>query len=240
MREVSVNPENAFKWRHYSSEIILLCVRWYLRYPLSYRNLEEMMSERGLETDHTTIYRWVQKYGSEIRKKLTIFIRPPNDSWRIDETYIKVKGKWVYLYRAVDSNGKTIDFYLSEKRDATAALTFFRKLSKVGDPRAINVDKNAAYPPAFSVMQEDGFFKNTEFRRIKYLNNVLEQDHRAVKRQHNYAMGYQSLETARNTIDGIEAMHMIFKNQVEQLTDVSALSVKKIVDGLFEIEKLAA
>ncbi len=89
-------------------------------------------------------------------------------------------------------------------------------------------------------MQEDGFFKNTEFRRVKYLNNILEQDHRAVKRQHHYAMGYQSLETARNTIDGIEATHMIFKNQVSQLTDLNALSVKKFVDGLFEFERLAA
>ena len=232
--------KNPFKWHHYSSEIILLCVRWYCRYPLSYRNLEEMMNERGLETDHTTIYRWVQKYGSGIRKRLTACLKSPGDSWRIDETYIKIKGQWSYLYRAVDSKGAILDFYLSKTRDKEAALTFFKSLSQLGDPRVINVDKNAAYPPAFSEMQQKGLFKNTEFRQAKYLNNVLEQDHRTVKRHHKQAMGYQSLETAKNTIAGIEAMHMISKNQIEGLTDLCIQNMKKFIDGLFMVEELAA
>ena len=122
---------NSFKWKHYQSEIILLCVRWYLKYPLSYRNLVGMMKERRLHISHTTIMRWVHQYGPEIEKKIRKHLKATNDSWRIDETYIKVQGKWMYLYRAVDSNGDTIDFMLSTKRDAKAAKRFFDKGFKV-------------------------------------------------------------------------------------------------------------
>jgi len=235
-----MNPKNPFKWRHYSPEIILLCVRWYLRYCLSYRNLEEMMNERGLKVDHTTIYRWVQLYGSELKKKLKAFVKRPNDSWGVDETYIKIKGVWHYLYRAIDSNGETIDFYLSEKRDEAAALTIFKKLSKVGIPRVINVDKQTSYPPAFASMQKGGFFNKAELRQVKYLNNCLEQDHRPVKRQYRFSMGYHNLESAKNTIDGIESMHMIFKGQIRTLSDVNACSVKIFIEELFEVSDLAA
>ena len=235
-----MNPTNPFKWRHYSSEIILLCVRWYLRYCLSYRNLEEMMNERGLKVDHTTIYRWVQLYGAELKKKLRTFVKRPNDSWRADETYIKIKGVWHYLYRAIDSNGETIDFYLSERRDASAALTIFKKLAKAGEPRVINVDKHASYPPAFSSMQEEGIFKETNLRKVKYLNNLLEQDHRNVKRQYHFSMGYHSLETARNTIDGIESMHMIFKGQIEGISGRNTYNVKIFIERLFQGNDLAA
>lgn len=108
-----INPKTPFKWRHYQPEIILLCVRWYLRYPLSYRNLEEMIAERGLTVDHSTVYRWVQVYALELEKRCRPHLKPTNDSWRVDETYIKVKGKWKYLYRAVDSAGNTLEFMLS-------------------------------------------------------------------------------------------------------------------------------
>ena len=94
---------NSFKWKHFVGEIILLNVRWYLKYPLSYRNLEEMMAERGVKVDHTTIMRWVHQYSPEIEQKVRRYLRPTNDSWRVDETYIKVKGEWKYFYRAVDS-----------------------------------------------------------------------------------------------------------------------------------------
>ena len=152
-----------FKWRHYESEIILLCVRWYLRYALSYRDLEEMMNERGLSVDHTTIYRWVQAYAPELEKRIRPHLRLTNDSYRIDETYVKVKGAWKYLYRAVDSTGQTIDFMLSAKRDTKAAKRFFRKMLKAAShssQRMINVDKNPAYPPAVEQLKEEGTLPN--------------------------------------------------------------------------------
>ena len=121
-----MNTLHPFKWRHFQSDIILLCVRWYLRYPLSYRNLEEMMQDRGLTVDHTTVYRWVQTYAPELDKRCRPHLKPTNDSWRVNETYIKVKGKWKYLYRAVDTSGNTLDFMLGAKRDARAAERFFR------------------------------------------------------------------------------------------------------------------
>jgi transposase, IS6 family len=145
-----VAESDPFKWRHYQGEIILLCVRWYLRYALSYRDLEEMIQERGLSLDHTTIYRWVQAYALELEKRMRPHLRLTNDSYRVDETYVKIKGKWYYLYRAVDSTGQTIDFMLSAKRDARAAKRFFRKTlkaSKHQSPRIINVDQNRFYRP---------------------------------------------------------------------------------------------
>src|SRR5690242_13678237 len=134
-----------FKWRHFETEIILLCVRWYLRYSLSYRDVEEMMAERGLSVDHTTIYRWVQRYAPEVQKRCRPHLKTTNDSWRVDETYVKVKGIWMYLYRAVDSQGNTLESLLSATRDAQAAKGFFAKALGAGHtvtPRVITVDKN--------------------------------------------------------------------------------------------------
>jgi len=122
-----MNQQHPFKWRHFQVDIILLCVRWYLRSPLSYRDLEEMMVERGLHVDHTTIYRWVQCYAPELEKCCRPHVKPATDSWRVDETYIKVKKEWVYLYRAVDSSGNTLDFRLSPTINAEAAKRFFLK-----------------------------------------------------------------------------------------------------------------
>src|SRR3954447_4100384 len=144
-------PPKMFKYRHFEPEIILLCLRWYLRYSLSYRNLEEMMAERGLSVDHTTIYRWVQHYAPILEKRCRARLRPTNDSWRVDETYVKVKGEWMYLYRAVDSTGATVEFMLSPTRDAVSAKRFFCKALRVRHtvaPRVINVDCNPAYPKA--------------------------------------------------------------------------------------------
>ncbi len=137
-----------FKWRHYESEIILTCVRWYLRYALSHRDLEEIMTERGLSVDHSTIFRWVQHYAPELDKRCRPHLMTTNDSWRVDETYVKVRGKWMYLYRAVDSTGQTIDFLLNETRSIRAAKRFFRQVlgrPNVSAPRVINVDKNPSY-----------------------------------------------------------------------------------------------
>ena len=122
-----MTEQQPFKWRHFEAEIILLCVRWYLRYALSYRDLEEIMQERGLRVDHTTIYRWVQHYAPELEKRCRFHLKAPTDSWRVDETYVKVKKVWQYLYRAVDSQGNTLEFFLSPKRDAQAAKQFFAK-----------------------------------------------------------------------------------------------------------------
>ena len=214
-----MNPKHPFKWGHFQSDIILLCVRWYLRYPLSYRNLEEMMGERGLTVDHTTVYRWIQAYATQLDKRCRSYLKPSNDSWRVDETYIPVKGEWKYLYRAVDSEGNTLDFLLTAKRDATAAERFLRKAlaaAHTQTPRVINVDKNAAYPKAEETLKaEDLLAETTELRQNKYLNNIVEQDHRFIKRLTLAGMGFQSFNTARRTLRGYEAMNMIRKGQVQ-------------------------
>ncbi len=159
-----MNNPNPFKWRHFEADIILLCVRWYLRYSLSYRDLEEMMLERGLHVDHTTIYRWVQRYAPELEKRCKPHLNTTNDSWRVDETYVKVKKVWMYLYRAVDSQGNTLEFLLSATRDGEAAQRFFSKTlaaPHTTPPRVITVDKNAAYPKAFNELQAEGAIPNS-------------------------------------------------------------------------------
>jgi transposase-like protein len=214
-----MSPSEPFKWRHFLPEIILQAVRWYCRYALSYRDIEELMRERGVEVDHTTIYRWVQNYGPEIDKRCRPHLQPTNDSWRVDETYILVKGAWKYLYRAVDSEGNTLDFLLTAKRDANAAKRFFRKTLNAAHtqtPRVINVDKNPSYPSAFKDLQKDKTLpKCTKLRQVKYLNNIIEQDHRFIKRLSRPGMGYQSFNTAHRTIRGIEAINIIRKGQIQ-------------------------
>src|SRR6266571_164043 len=151
--------QNPFKWRHFDAEIILLCVRWYLRYSLSYRDLEELMRERGLPVDHTTIYRWVQHYAPELEKRCRPHLTMTNDSWRVDETYVKVKKAWMYLYRAVDSQGNTLEFHLSITRDAQAAKRFFAKAlaaPHTNTPRVVTVDKNPTYPKALKELKAAG------------------------------------------------------------------------------------
>jgi len=154
----SMEKQNLFKWEHYQPDIILLTVRWYLQYNLSFRNLVEMMEERGLSMAHTTIMRWVHQYSPELDKRLRRHLKCTNDSCRVDETYIKVKGQWMYLYRAVDSEGNTIDFYLSKTRDQKAAKYFFKKALRsfhVSKPRVITVDKNPAYPIAIEQLKKE-------------------------------------------------------------------------------------
>jgi transposase-like protein len=207
--------ENPFKWRHYEGAIILLCVRWYLRYALSYRDLEEMMSERGLSVVHSTIFRWAQLFAPELEKRMRPHLKKSNDSWRVDETYVKVRGKWMYLYRALDSKGQTLDFLLNETRSKRAAKRFFRKVlgrSHVSKPRVINVDKNAAYPGAIADLKQDKVLSNDcQYRASKYLNNLVEQDHRFIKRRVKPGLGFFSYQTAWRTIQGYEAMNMMVK-----------------------------
>src|SRR5882757_5109123 len=142
--------QNPFKWRHFQADIILLCVRWYLRYALSYRDLEEMMLERGLHVDHTTIYRWVQRYAPELEKRCRPHLKACTDSWKVDETYIKIKKVWMYLYRAVDSQGNTLEFLLSPTRDAEAAKRFLLKAlgaCATSVPHAETIEEKMAQHP---------------------------------------------------------------------------------------------
>lgn len=231
--------QSLFKWRHFLPEIILLNVRWYCRYPLSYRDLEEMMAERGIEVDHSTINRWVLDYAPQLDKRIRPHLNPTNDSWRVDETYIQVKGKWKYLYRAVDSAGNTLDFMLSAKRDGKAAARFFRKTLKAvhtQPPRTINVDKNAAYPHAVETLQnEETLSQTAELRQNKYLNNVVEQDHRNIKRIVKPMMGFKSFNTARRTLSGIEAMNMIRKGQVLGISQGDSVSQAKLLEELLGV-----
>jgi IS6 family transposase len=206
-----------FKWRQFEPEVILMAVGWYLRFSLSYRDVEELLAERGLSVDHVTVWRWVQRYAPELERRLRKRLKTTNDSWRVDETYVRVKGKWVYLYRAVDSSGATIDFLLSAKRDAAAAERFLTKALRGENhpaPRVINSDKHAAYPPAIVELKAGRVLEEKcTHRPVQYLNNVLEQDHRAIKRRVRGSQHFRSFWGAWRTIAGYEAIHMIRKGQ---------------------------
>lgn len=155
---ISLEKQNLFKWKHYQPDIILLIVRWYLRHNLSFRDLVEMMEVCGLSVAHTTIMRWVHQYAPELDERVRRHLKQTNDSWRVDETYIKVKGQWMYLYRTVDSEGNTIDFYLSKTRNHKATKRFFKKALRsfhVSKPRVITIDKNPAYPIAIEEREKD-------------------------------------------------------------------------------------
>lgn len=229
--------ENLFKWKHYESGIIVLCIRWYLKYPLSYRMLEEMMAERGLNVTHTTIMRWVHQYSPILDERIRTQVKKTNDSWRMDETYLKIKGKNAYLYRAVDSDGNTIDFYVSEKRDKNAARKFFKKSVEAPhnqQPRVITTDKYGATEIAIlEEMYYGSLSCKTQHRMKKYLNNIIEQDHRFIKRKINPMLGFQSYESAVKTICGIEIMHMIRKGQVEGIQCV--FSEVGVINELFGV-----
>jgi transposase-like protein len=204
-----------FKGRHFDREIIVLCVRWYLRYKLSSRDLVQMMAERGIALAHTTILRWVQRFVPEFEKRWSQYSRPVGKSWRCDETYIKVKGRWTYLYRAVDKLGRTVDFLLSERRDVAAAKRFFSKaMKKHGPPRVITLDAYAASHRAITELQLAGTLaRRVEIRSSKYLNNVVEQDHRRIKQRVRAMLGLKRFETAAITITGIELAEKIRKQQ---------------------------
>src|SRR5580698_6999002 len=208
-----------FKCRHFEGEIILWAVRWYCRYGISYRDLEQIMGERGVSVDHSTIYRWVQKYAPEIERRLRWQWRQPRStSWRVDETYIKGRGKWAYLYRAVDKHGNTIDFYLSPTRNTAAAKRFLGKalggLKRWELPQIINTDKAPTYAAALAELKKEGKCpEDTVHRQIKYLNNGLEADHGKLKQLIRPVRGFKTLKTAYATIKGFEVMRALRKGQ---------------------------
>jgi transposase-like protein len=202
------------KGMRFPIDLILVCIRWYAAYPLSYRHLEEMMEERGVQVDHSTINRWAIRFLPLLEKVFRKFKRPVGVSWRMDETYIKVNGQWKYLYRAVDKAGKTIDFLLTAKRDKKAAMRFFEKAMQAnGVPEKVTMDKSGANKSAIDQIIEDKKIA-VEVRQIKYLNNIALQDHRAVKRNTRPMLGFKSFRAAASVLAGIELMHMIRKGQM--------------------------
>ncbi len=208
--------DDLFKGRHFEREIIVLCVRWYLRFKLSLRDLVEMMAERGLTLAHTTIMRWVQRFVPEFEKRWNQFARKAGRSWRVDETYVKVRGKWTYLYRAVDREGQTVDFRLSANRDVKAAKAFFQKALKTQGrpPVSITLDGYAAAHRAVRELPaQSSRWKDTQLRSSKYLNNMIEQDHRNVKSRINPMLGFKVFGRAAITIAGVELLHRIRKGQ---------------------------
>ena len=228
-----------FKWRQTAPELILCAVRWYLRYSLSLRDVEELLTERGLAGDHTTIWRWVQRYGPELEQRLRRHLKPTNKSWRVDETYVRVQGRWCYLYRAIDSTGATIDFLLSALRDAAAAKRLFRKaLSHPShpQPRVINTDLAPIYNSAIADIKKDrALRRRCRHRPVQYLNNILEQDHRAIKRRVKAKQGFREFHAARQIIQGYEAMHMIRKGQVRWVSGSDVRRQIQFIGKLFEL-----
>jgi transposase-like protein len=202
-----------FKRRRFPAEIILLCVLWYCKYGISYRDLAEMMQERGVEVDPSTIFRWVQRYAPDLEKRVRRYQGSRSGSWRVDETYVRVGGKWKYLFRAVDKCGQLIDLMLADRRDTGAACRFLRKAVKKMSgypPVSITTDKVASYPKAIQRLQNDGLLpKEVEHRTSKYLNNVIEADHGALKRVIHPTRGFQRMRTASATLRGFEVMRMI-------------------------------
>ena len=200
---------------HYPLEVLLLCVRWYVSYSLSLRNLEEMMAERGIAVDHSTVHRWVIKLVPLLEKAFCRRKLAVGKSWRMDETYIKVKGEWKYLYRAVDKEGNTIDFLLRAKRDKVAARRFFEKaIARNGEPETVTIDKSGSNLSALEAVNAE---RETpiKIRQNKYLNNIVEQDHRAIKRITRSILGFKDFLSAKIILAGIELMHMIKKGQME-------------------------
>ena len=197
------------------------------------------MRERGLSVDHVTIFRWVQRYAPEINKRMRPHLKMSGTSYRIDETYVKVGREWRYLYRAGDSAGSTIEFMLSARRDVLAAKRFFKNMMRADHrrlPLTIGTDKHASYPEAFSYSVKGKVLpSDCKLKRIKYLKNIIEQDHRAIRRRWRAAQCFRSFHTAERTLEGIEAMHMMRKGQVKRLDGRDAEGQAKFVESLFSV-----
>ena len=213
-----------FKGRHFDRSVILLCVRWYLAYGLSLRNLEEMMAERGISVDHVTIHRWTIHYAPLLLEQFNRRKRAVRRTWHVDETYVKVRGSWMYLYRAIDSHGDTVEFWFSERRNLTAAKQFLRKaLKRHGRPDRIVIDGSQTNREAILSCDTTDRLQDRTRRDLKpirirqsaYLNNRIEQDHRSIKRRIRPMLGFKSKTTALVILSGIELVHMMRKQQAK-------------------------
>ena len=221
---VTAAETQMFKGRHFDRTVILLCVRWYLAYNLSLWNLEETMAERGISVDHATIHRWVIRYSPELLERFNLRKRAVTGKWHLDETYIKVRGRWRYLYRAIDSNGDTVEFWFSERRNLTAAKLFLSKaLKRHGRPERIVIDGSQTNREAILACDTADRLRDRSRRKLKpirirqsaYLNNRIEQDHRAVKRRIRSMLGFKAIRSARVILGGIELVYMMRKQQAK-------------------------
>ena len=209
------SAQELFRGRHFDQEIIVLCARWYLTFKLSSRDLVQMMAERGIGLAHTTILRWLQRYVPDFEKRWNQYARAVGDSLSVDQTYIKVKGQWVYLYRAVDKQGRTVDFLLSQRRDVATAKRFFFPGNKTAwSPEGDHAGRLRRFASSGGPTQRGGTLpRRVRIRSSQYLNNVVEQDHRRIKQRTRPMLGFKRFETAAVTIRGIELAEKIKKNQ---------------------------
>lgn len=205
----------SFKGKQYTKAIIMMAMRWYFAYALSYRDVEELLKERGIPADHSAVKRWIEEYGPKLDAIFKRRKRFTNGSWRMDETYVKVKGQWYYQYRAADKHGHTIECMLSKKRDKAAAKRFFKKaIRTAGLPEKITIDKSGSNTAGIKVVNAELSEQDQiEIRRIKYLNNIVEQDHRFIKKIVKPMKGFKCFRSASATLKGIELHHMLRKRQ---------------------------
>ena len=213
------NPE--FKWKHFAAEVILWSVRWYGSTPMSYANLSDMLSERGISVHRTTLYRWFIEYSPALRKKLRRyqFIRK-DSSWQLDETYVKVKGQWFYLYRAINKRGETLDFYFSTKRNRHSAYRFLKRCLKPytlnKQPNTLNTDKHSSYAHAIKRLKKEGHLQgDVRQRQVKSLNNGIESDHAPIKKLIVATGGFKVYNRAWSSIQGFESLRMLNKGQFD-------------------------
>ena len=234
-----MTPMRLFRGFRFPPEVILWAVRWYLRFALSFRDLEQMLAERGVRVDHVSLHRWVQRFAPELERRLRPHLRPPGRAWHVDETYVRVGGAWRYLYRAVDGAGRTVEFLLSATRDTAAARRFFVRALGRGRgrmPRLVVTDRLASYGTAVGGLKRDGLLPEaTRHRRGRWLNNRVEQDHRRVKRRTRPMLGFKGFATARRALAGIEAMAMLAKGQVRRVRADDAPAQRAFVLRIFGI-----
>ncbi len=206
----------SFSGRHFQKDMILQSVRWYLAYSLGYRDIEEFMKERGFMVDHSTINRWVIHYTPQLERVFHQKKKRPGVRWRMDESYIKVKGQWRYYYRAVDKQGNTIDFLHTVKRDNKAALQFLTKtIGRNGKPSLINIDKSGANKAGIKAFNKQ-HNRRIKIRQCKYLKCIVDQDHRFVKRKTKLVLGFKNFHCAQKTLAGVELIRMLKKGKMKR------------------------